>query len=272
MTRVAILTGDEMRHRYFRKKMSNDDRFEVVGSICEGADWSLDARVRADVRSSDIERFHVEARIQSEIDFFSESIFLLEDKSNPIQIKKGDVNSPANVKILLDLKPDILVCYGSSIINSDLLQFFEGRFLNVHLGLSPYYRGSGTNVWPLINEEPFMVGATFMHLDAGIDTGKIIHQIRPDIFLGDSPHSIGNRLIRTMSEVYADIIANFEELADEEQPEDRGVFYRNIDFDASACSKLYGNFRNGMIEHFLTGKYGITLPYIVSNGRLVQAS
>ena len=26
-----------------------------------------------------------------------------------------------------------------------------------------------------------MVGATFMHIDSGIDTGEIIHQIRADI-------------------------------------------------------------------------------------------
>ena len=41
-----------------------------------------------------------------------------------------------------------------------------------------------------------MVGATFMYIDAGIDTGEIIHQIRADIVIGDSPHSIGNRLIK----------------------------------------------------------------------------
>ena len=53
---------------------------------------------------------------------------------------------------------------------------FSRKFLNVHLGLSPYYRGSGTNVWPLINTEPDMVGATLC-IDAGIDNGEIIHQI-----------------------------------------------------------------------------------------------
>ena len=110
------------------------------------------------------------------------------------------------------MKPDLLVCYGSSLIKSDLLRKFEGRFLNVHLGLSPYYRGSGTNVWPLINIEPDMVGATFMYIDAGIDTGKIIHQIRADVYLGDSPHTIGNRLIRKMTSTYAEIVCNFNDL------------------------------------------------------------
>jgi len=46
------------------------------------------------------------------------------------------------------------------------------------LGLSPYYLGSGTNYWPLVNEKPEFVVATFMHIDTDIDTEEIIHQIR----------------------------------------------------------------------------------------------
>ena len=102
--------------------------------------------------------------------------------------------------------------YGCSIIQEPLLSVFDGRFVNVHLGLSPYYRGSGTNFWPLVNKEPEFVGATFMHIDSGIDTGEIIHQIRADYFWGDTPSSIGNRLILKMSATLKDLILNFDNL------------------------------------------------------------
>ena len=39
------------------------------------------------------------------------------------------------------------------------------KILNLHLGISPYYKGSGTNYFPLVNNEPQYVGATFMFLD-----------------------------------------------------------------------------------------------------------
>ncbi len=39
-----------------------------------------------------------------------------------------------------------------------------------------------------------------MHIDAGVDTGEVIHQMRARVALGDSPAQIGNRLIVDMAE------------------------------------------------------------------------
>jgi phosphoribosylglycinamide formyltransferase-1 len=271
MYRVVILTADEDRHAYFRARMSNDARFSVIAAYCEGREQSLSNRVLANKESSELEIAHVKAREQAERDFFQEPTLLYGDKSNPIKIKRGDINRDNVVEEIVDLKPDLLVCYGSSLIKSKLLTVFKRRFINAHLGLSPYYRGSGTNVWPLIRNEPYMVGATFMHIDAGTDTGVIIHQIRADIVLGDSPHSIGNRMIRKMTEVYSDIVANFGKLTEEPQPNSGGSLYKMGDFDAEACSILYKNCREGMIEAYLRGGSPEELPYIVSNTGLLRA-
>lgn len=252
MKRIVILTGDELRHRYFRLRMAQDPRFSVIASICEGAEKSLTARTQARADATDLERWHTAARDQAEADFFGEMVAGLPDLSNPHHIAKGAINAPDIVARILDLNPDLLVCYGASLIKGALLDRFAGRFVNVHLGLSPWYRGSGTNVWPLIENRPEMVGATFMHIDAGIDTGRILHQIRADIVLGDSPHSIGNRLIRKMTATYADLVARFEDLDDMPQPDpEAGRLYLQKDFDAAACAQLYGNFRYGMVEHHM---------------------
>ena len=158
--------------------------------------------------------------------------------------------------------------HGSSLIKSKLLEFFKDRFLNIHLGLSPYYRGSGTNVWPLINNQPQMVGATFMHIDEGIDTGRIIHQINADIFLGDNPHTIGNRLIKKMTLLTKEVIYNFKSLDDISQPNvKKSLLYLKKDFDENACRKLYDNFNNGMIENFIREKK--KLINLVQNKKLM---
>jgi len=260
---VVILTGGETRHEFFRKSIANDSRIKVTSTYCEGTERSLENRVKGNENSTRLERQHVRARAQVEVDFFGSSIKNITDKSNPIFLQKGEINDDQVVLDIINQKPDLLVCYGASLIKSKLLEAYHGRFLNVHLGLSPYYRGSGTNVWPLINGEPEMVGATFMYIDAGIDTGKIIHQIRADIFLGDSPHSIGNRLIRKMTANYTNIIANFEKLEEVEQPNNDGKLYMIKDFDGDACGKLYQNLYNGMIEKFLNTEK--SYKYIVEN-------
>lgn len=264
--KVIILTGSEIRHEYFRKKIACDSRIEVLASFCEGAEKSLENLVRQNSESSILELQHVEARLQAEKDFFSEFLASVDDKSKPQLIAKGEINCSHIVNNITNLNPDLLVCYGSSLIKSELLQKFNGRFLNVHLGLSPYYRGAGTNVWPLINNEPDMVGATFMYIDAGIDTGEIIHQIRADILIGDSPHSIGNRLIRKMTKTYSDVIAKFDFLEHPKQPSAKGKLYYQKDFDHKSCQKLYENLEGGMIERYLSSN--MELPYIVNNRTL----
>tara|TARA_B100000886_G_scaffold298482_1_gene226639 strand:+ start:2995 stop:3807 length:813 start_codon:yes stop_codon:yes gene_type:complete len=250
--RIVILTGSETRHIFFRKTIALDERINVLASFCEGKEKSLETRVKNNKSSSKLEMEHVLARNQSEKDFFEFHVNYVRDDSSPVFIKKGDINKHSIVRKIIDLDPDLLICYGSSLIKSELINVFNNKFLNVHLGLSPYYRGSGTNIWPLIKNEPEMIGATFMHLDSGIDTGKIIHQIRAEIYLGDSPHTIGNRLIKEMTNVYKKIILNFDNLKEMNQPNEiNGKLYLSKDFNDVACRKLYDNFGKGIVEKFL---------------------
>ncbi len=84
--------------------------------------------------------------------------------------------------------------------------------MNIHLGLSPYYRGAGTNFWPIVNDEFSFIGTTYMHIDEGVDTGEIIHQIRARIYPFDNIHSIGNRLIRDSIKVCSKLIKNYDKV------------------------------------------------------------
>ena len=263
--KIVILTGDEMRHQYFRTKIALSDGISVLASYCEGVEKSLANQVNDNPDVSELERLHVIARTQSENDFFAQTLASATDHSNPKKITKGAINDADIVQEITELNPDLLVCYGSSLIKSELLQTFEGKFLNVHLGLSPYYRGSGTNIWPLINGEPDMVGATFMYIDEGIDTGNIIHQIRADIYLGDSPHSIGNRLITKMTDTYVQLILSFDHLTKEKQPQSDGKLYLQKHYDKDACRKLYDQFSDRMIETYIQNYNSDDLPYIVTN-------
>ena len=250
--KIIVLTGDELRHQYLRRVISLSPGIKVLASFCEGTEKSLQTRVVANENSSELMKRHVSMRLQSEEDFFASFTLLTEDKSAPTRIKKGGINDKEVVDKIILAKPDLIVCYGSSLIKGELLTKFAGRFLNIHLGLSPYYRGSGTNVWPLINNEPEFVGATFMYIDPGIDTGEIIHQMRAKICPGDTPHQIGNRLIADISLTYAELIRNFDRIEKMRQPDNiAGKLYYIKDFDEAACQKLYANFAQGLVEKYL---------------------
>lgn len=273
MKRIVILTGSELRHRFVRKALALSPGIEVARTYCEGLQNSLvDMVGKRD--DSALQRAHLEARARSEEDFFGAFDAFAPDRSNPVAIDRGRINDPEHAEAVIGLKPDLLVAYGCSIIRAPLLEAFQGRFLNVHLGLSPYYRGSGTNFWPLVNGEPEFVGATFMHIDAGVDTGEIIHQMRARIFPGDTPHQIGNRLIADMARVYAAVIRSFDRLGRMPQipvPQTERV-YRKRDLTEEATAALYRAFADGLVDRYLAEREArCAAAPIVENPAVLEA-
>lgn len=253
MKKIVILTGSELRHTYFRVCMGLNPEIQIVASYCEGLEGNLRSVLAKESSAVTLRERHLLARDQSESDFFADVVAWTPDRSNPRHLQKGQINDPACAEEIRRVNPDVLVAYGCSIIREPLLSAFKSRFINVHLGLSPYYRGSGTNYWPLVNAEPEYVGATFMHIDAGVDTGEIIHQIRARYCWGDSPSQIGNRLIRDMSIICQRIVCRFDSLPPVRQPTllEPGKYYRKKDFTEQSVAALYRNFAEGLIGQYL---------------------
>ena len=251
--RIVILTSSELRHDFFRKAVALAPGIEVLRTYREGLERTLRTTIDPARPGAELQARHLALREQSERDFFGPFVALTPDHSRPLSVPRGAINDPAVGEDIRRLGPDLLVAYGPSLVRDPLLTAYAGRFLNVHLGLSPYYRGSGTNFWPLVNGEPEYVGATFMHLDAGVDTGPILHQLRARVFPDDTPHQIGNRLIGDMTAVYVQVIRHAEGLGPGIRPPTPpgARVYRSRDFTPEAVETLYANFRAGLVARYL---------------------
>lgn len=247
-----LLTGSELRHEFFRKAISLQGGIAVLRTFAEGLEGTLRTTIDPARPGSAAQTQHLTMRDLSERDFFGAFVALVPDRSNVLAIPRGRVNDPNVFSEIEALKPDLLLAYGPSLVREPLLSLFTGRFVNVHLGLSPYYAGSGTNFWPLVNGEPEFVGATFLHIDSGIDTGAIIHQLRARIYPGDGPHQIGNRLIADMVSAAIHMIRHADELGPGVRPTHPPTarFYRKRDFTPEAVETLYTNFRAGLMERY----------------------
>ncbi|GEO09932.1 formyltransferase family protein [Segetibacter aerophilus] len=266
MKKIVILTGNELRHQFFRKKIALNSEIQVLSSLCESEE-NLVEKGAAQVSTTKRQQ-HLLAREQSEKDFFELFVNTARDVSNPIVIKRGEINDPLYFEQIKALNPDLVIVYGASLLKDLLLSHFEGRILNVHLGLSPYYRGAATNFWPLVDRNPACVGATFMYIDAGIDTGEIIHQTRASYNFFDTPSTIGNRLIKDMTEVFADIILKFDGLEKPTISNYNGFkkLYKKKDFTEEAVDQLYVNFKGGMVEEYISNKdkYDSEFPIVLN--------
>jgi phosphoribosylglycinamide formyltransferase-1 len=272
MKNIILLTGSELRHEFFRKYLASFDSVNVLQTFCESQESNLANTVSVQ-DNNDLRSKHLSLRTQTEKDFFEIFCDRIEDKSNPIAIKKGEINAFENVELITSLNPDIIISYGCSIIKSSLIEQFNRRFINIHLGLSPYYRGSGTNFWPFVNNELQYVGVTYMYIDKGIDTGEIIHQIRPRIYMNDDIHKIGNRLIYDMSKVMVKIInhhSNLDKLKPIPFEKVDAKLYKNKDFTEESTEKMYLNFENNLITNYLNNKTAFDLKAPILTNSIIE--
>ena len=67
--------------------------------------------------------------------------------------------------------------------------------INMHTGLSPYYRGGWTNFFPIIDNVYGHFGVTIHRMSIGIDSGDIIFSSQTKIDLNDDYFSINCKAI-----------------------------------------------------------------------------
>lgn len=93
-----------------------------------------------------------------------------------------------DINAVTDTDYDLIVVFGCSLIREPLLSALMGRrAVNLHAGISPFYRGTACNFWAAYDGHPEYVGATIHRLSAGIDAGDILETVQapeePDPFL-----------------------------------------------------------------------------------------
>lgn len=93
-----------------------------------------------------------------------------------IPIKKlEDYHSEESKKILRDTDADLGILYGTNIIKKEVFSIPRKGSINIHQGLTPFYRGGPSIFWELFNDEK-EVGVTVHFVASKVDTGDVILQ------------------------------------------------------------------------------------------------
>jgi methionyl-tRNA formyltransferase len=109
---------------------------------------------------------------------------------------------PAFVQTLRELAPDVgvVVAYGH-ILKPDVLAVPARGMVNLHPSLLPELRGAAPIEWAIINGLQ-QTGVSIMQMDAGMDSGPILHYIPEDL----PPDITGGELSAHLSEVGAEAL------------------------------------------------------------------
>ena len=91
----------------------------------------------------------------------------------------ASVNAPETASLLGDIAPDVVVLSGTRIVKPATLAASGCPVLNIHAGITPAYRGVHGGYWALWQGQSQEFGATLHLVDAGVDTGAVLAQCRP---------------------------------------------------------------------------------------------
>jgi methionyl-tRNA formyltransferase len=110
---------------------------------------------------------------------------------------------------LRDLRPDLIAvtAYGQ-ILPQSLLDLPRFGCLNVHTSLLPRYRGAAPIQWAILNGDA-ETGVTIMKMDAGLDTGDILAQVKTPIHPEDNSETLHDRLAQLGAELLVKTIPEY---------------------------------------------------------------
>lgn len=120
----------------------------------------------------------------------------------------------AIIDIMKENKIDLVVLAGFlKILSPNFTKAFENRIINIHPSLIPSFCGEGyygLKVHEAAIEYGVKVsGATVHFVDENADTGPIIRQDTVEVFAGDSPQDLQQRVLKIEHKILSQVVADY---------------------------------------------------------------
>lgn len=264
--KVLVIVGTQLRHQYFLSTMENG--FEIAGvieyerSLVQSPKLPKHVFLPEDV---DFEKDHLLRLYESEQKYFElETVSIDKTKYPLIKVTdENELNSENTIEWVRAVGADVMIDYGSGIIRNDLISVMPEWKINMHGGLSPYYKGSATLFWPFYFQQPELAGATFHLMSSRIDGGNILQHVRPTMQGDDSPTDIMSRCIVQASSAGVHLLDKLRKYGNlKSQPQKySGKLFLERDYKPSCLRVMYRLFEDGMISQYLKNKRVIDSQY-----------
>ena len=178
--KVTLFTSNNHRHNYLINLLSNFcDELRVVQECKTLFTGKNDEKYQ---NKTIIEKYFVNV-LEAQNKIFKKEFVNKNNKNiKTLPILFGELNKLPLIYLGDFLKSDIYIVFGSSYIKDELLDFLvKQNAINIHAGVSPYYRGTDCNFWALYDNNPHLVGSTIHLLSKGLDSGPILYHAMSNI-------------------------------------------------------------------------------------------
>ncbi|WP_372738513.1 formyltransferase family protein [Neptunomonas sp.] len=236
--KITLFTSNHPRHLSLIEDLS--DICEELFVIQEVT--TLYPGVFSDIYSaSELHQAYFNKMHQSEEKYFGRARFLLKDNVRFFSAKSGDISHVEFEQLEPAFQSDYYVVFGASFIKNRLIDFLiENNAVNIHMGVSPYFRGAACNFWALYKRRPDMIGATIHLLSRGLDSGNMLFHALP-VHARYQPFDIGMAAVRSAHKGLCHHIKNqtLFELSPKPQDKDKEILYtKKVEFDELVIKKF----------------------------------
>ena len=178
--KITLLTSNNNRHNYL---------INLLSTVCEELYVIQECRSIFPGKTTDIypkskiiQKYFENVNSAQNKFFKNEYVNKNSKNIKTLPIIQGELNN-ISLSFLSDfLNSDIYVVFGSSYIKGELANYLvENKAINIHAGISPYYRGTDCNFWALFDNNPHLVGATIHMLSKGLDNGAMLYHAMSNI-------------------------------------------------------------------------------------------
>ncbi|MDA9627112.1 formyltransferase family protein [Candidatus Pelagibacter sp.] len=255
--KVLIICGNHFRHRFMIEPIFK--KFKKIKCIIMKRESQKKGKKTILLNSSE-ERLlskHFKLRYQKElISFGNKTIYDLVLPQNIIDTDQKNLNSKNTINYIKKFNPDICFLMGPNLLSQNLIKILPKKTFNIHLGLSPWYRGSATLFWPSYNLEPWKTGITFHKLSQDADAGPIIHQSIAKLKKGMDLFDLSISAIQEGKKDFIRILDHIIKRKKIKTYKQRfyGKSYSGSFFRASHLKVIYELFNDRIVDYFLKNK------------------
>lgn len=257
--RYLIVGGDHPRHLHYLNAIA--DNAIVIGAILEKRE-SFIPQPPVGLEEKDHENFirHFANREKYEVEFFGKEKKL---PDCPIHyVTENTLSDKESVKFVQKLDFDVVFIFGTGMIREPLYSNLPKLKINLHLGISPRYRGSATLFWPFYFLEPNWAGSTFHLITDEPDAGDIIHQSLPLLEKGDTIHEVACKVVQQSAidvKMIIDTLESRKQLVLHKQ-KGTGRNFLTRDFIPQHLRVIYDLYDDDIVDQFLDKKISSKSP------------
>ena len=266
MSKAVFFSGSHSRHLFVHNHLIN--LFDEVLLIVMEREHLL-PQCPDNINELDKKNFHHHFQNRKLVEaaaFGTPQLCKRNGKIETIVVSPEKLNSDSLVKRVKRFEAQFAFVFGCDLINGELFEVLPEVNVNLHLGLSPWYKGSATLFWPFVLLEPQFAGVTFHKLALAADAGGIVHQSTPELKRGDGIHDVGARSVVDAAEQAVRICKSFlaNGSLEFEKQRTNGRLWLMRDFHPSHLRIIYNQFEDRIVDKYLDGDLCQRTPKLVS--------